>query len=527
MITITRQPGDIAFARSRNIFELRSSDYTVPGSQASISFDLFASAFAPGEKFTLTLDGIDMVFMLDGRTPVSDPAVGPAYRFYDADSLLRLLQSVIYLHGCYVSFNHFTNYDRFRISFAANGRHDLSVSSSDGLAIFVPDSYLPGADDAVLPNYRVAVRFQVESLNHRGYTPWVCFSPVDSLTSVDTSLLLSYLSDPSLPESVDEFQPYPLYSFTLRYRLEYAEVYGQTPLYQDRQSTSWHQLLPGELEQSRALQLLPDWCDHHPDRTLDSRVIVLGSDDHRTVSIRRNELDYLYLFSYSQFRTVKVLAHLYADSPDPVVYTHQFDLESDTVHALPVNPTLLGAMPMHTAMLLEIYDSDDQLLFSRIYVISESVTDTAQLYLADKYGLLRSFIPRTLSRSLTFEAEQLRHTYARSQAVTRRSETFSASSFPLPARDADLLADSLPNKAFILIGTQLHPLRILPSNFTTFTSDQNLTTLTFDFFIESAQQHAMPYFLPASIHSPFPSGALLTEAGQPLATEQFEFLTVR
>lgn len=283
--------------------------------------------------------------------------------------------------------------------------------------------------------------------------------------------------------------------------------------------------MPGELEQSRADEFLPDWIDALPTAQLGNRPFFLGSDAGLTLSLFRSEVDYVYVYSHTDAAKLTASIQLYAESSEPVIYTHSIVIKPDTLHAIPLSPILMGAMPMHTAILFEVSDSSGNILFSRTIIIRDHHQLAAQLYLTDKYGLLRSFIPRSLSRSLSFEADQVLLRFSRTQAVTRRTETLSATSFPMPKRLADAVVDSLPNKAYILIGSSLYPVRIAPSTYSAYTSDQNLTTVTFDFFVESVQQHAIPYAPPRSIQSPIPDLSLLSESGQPIGTEQYEFIT--
>lgn len=523
-INITRTPQPIAFAGCTNVFEVTSSGHTTAGTQSLLRFSIDLAEATPGDKVFLSIDSITITYLYDSSTsPVDDPAIGSAYRFTTALQLFNAIFSSYYLSGFTILAN--TASGNIAVEIRSNQPNGARVDiTSQGNIIRQPIS-TSGSAPKALPNYRVAARYLV---NDAIYTPWIFFTPVGDITTIDTSILSPYLPAPSIPSQVDTFQLYQLPSPYITCALQVAEYYGDSPVFQQQLQTDHFRLLPGELAQAHADSLFPDWHDAQPYQSILARPVVIGSHNASSSPLYLSQVDYLYIASFSEPATLTATIHLFSSSPEPLIYTHTLAIPSGTIQALPINPLLMGAADIHRTILLTIADASGTVIYTHTYAIQPSSPRTPQLYIADKYGLLRSFIPATMQRNVSFQADTLTLRQSRTQAVTSRLATLTLTSQPLPPHQADALADSLAfDRAYLHAGSSLYPVHVSPATFEPSTTARNLSSVVFDIFVQSRQLHPIPYALPATVPSPIPDFALLTELGEALATESGSFLVTQ
>lgn len=501
-ISITKTPTPIAFAGCNNIFEIQSTGAAIPGAKARIILSVDTTLATPGDTVTLVVDTRTITYLFDSTdAPVPNPAIGPDYRFTSDRELFNKLYSSYYLTDYTVRYNNADGIFSIIIESIAPSRHALSVKSTSGIVTPIGIA-TPGADTVPLPNYRIAARYQIGSGQ---YTPWAYLTPQDGKVTVDTAILQPYLPRPALPRHTGLFALLPIDNPGITYRLQAAEIYGTDPVLQSQAESAPLTLYPGELSDTCAPDLLPDWADALPDTDLLSRIAVIGSAHGAVRNLTPSQLDYLYLASFGSVRTAKILVERYTDSGLRTTTVTTATLRPGNIYSLPINPSLFGADSQHRTAILTILDQDETEIFRRTYLLQPADRPTAQLYLAGKYRLLRSFIPADISRQVTFEADRLHLRHRPTQAVTDRRQLYTVTSAPLTPIQADTLADTLATDcAYLQLGDHAYPCHIDPATIAASTTTRNLTVITFTLWIESHQLHPMPHGIPGPLQLPPP-----------------------
>lgn len=491
-ITLSSAPRPLSFAGNRNAFRLAVSGIVEGGTAAHLSFTIRRPD--AGSAFSIILGGLALRFYYSAT---ADPAGNYPYRWHTAAELVQKLNDNYYLSPLFQA-SCTTSSDSFTVTLSARdvAHHDIE------LADFTPDllsySLNTGADRSLLPNYSLLARFEL----HDGRTtPWCRYYPSEGFVTIDCQPLSDFLPAHILPAigAAYALRDIPL----LRYRLQYAEAFGNPPLVQALRTTAdWYTLHPGFLVQRFADADIPDWVDQFPAAPLSSnlyhRVRILGESTGRTVHICRNQPHYLYpiFMGSSGSDTAALHASLTVYAADGTATTSApatLTLAHGHLYRLPVGPAAFSLPASAAAYTLTLSNADSSVAFRRTFIIRPSHLFTHQLLLQDRYGHLISFQPFTVSRSVTTTGDEIETPSRRGVTLSDAAEHFTATSAMMPRHEAERIADCLASPHhYIHAGGSWAQIYIKPASVDVFDEAEDLYTLSFEFACSDGLLHNIP-----------------------------------
>lgn len=476
MITVTATPQPLSFVGNRPQYLLSCSTEQQQGSLAAVVLQFAQVASMGMSAFTLTLEGISMSFSLDANATAND-----AYSFATAPELVDKLNANYYLSGRFRA-SLTTQSAGYRITLTALQRGRRDISLSDVNPVVVPSyTVVPGTDAVLLDNYAVVARFEVDGV---GLLPWCRYIPVDGSVKVSGEMLADIFGSLPLPDGTRLQQ----LSLPLKYRLQYAEVYGSPALVQRISSTGWSYLLPGELIHSFASSNIPDWLDARPSVAISTpNVRVLGEDDGITVDFRRVVTDYLYLIypevtgSAASQTVTPTLTQYAADGTATTASLTTHSLSAGKLYRFAVGATALGIATSTVAfrLVLSVGGTD---IFTRDYSVRPSFKHSWQFLLENKYGLLVASSAMRVVRSLAFEGDEVVADGILGIDTHDVRERYTAYSPAMSYQQARRLGDCLAGSHhWLLASGHWQPVVIYPGTFQLHDDDANLARVSFEF----------------------------------------------
>lgn len=338
------------------------------------------------------------------------------------------------------------------------------------------DATYDGADAVRADNYGLALR-----LNANGKSSdWFVLHP-DNVGRVRyvPKMLGSYMGDPVAPGIVGEIgwekteQPLP-------YTLQYAEIFGNPARIFEVSTFPTHStyyMMDGELLNGHAALGLADWDNGTGETEVISttdKILVFGKDTGCTVDIRRNNIEYIYLYSNTARKAdVEITAHK-SDGTFEVV-TISVDMDAHTIHRVCYGPDILGV--------------DDVIYFDvacgswgRTYIVRPSLYENIHFLLYNKYGLLEPVECMGESVETTADGTSMSIGGKYDVEVTNAYERYTARTEMMHSDELRAIAQGIQRaKGFVLIGETWEPIRIEPTSIVYHDSGEDMLQAEFSY----------------------------------------------
>lgn len=498
-IAIQSQPKLLTFVGNQHAYSLACSPQSAPATAASVSLrlNLMSSQYLPA--FTIILDGISLPFVLSSAATAAD-----AYLFSTPSDLVAKLSNNFYLAPLFTaSLQDLGATQRVTLSAINPGFVDISVTDvSANLVDYL--SVQQGSDTVTPDNYSVLARFE---LADGTLLPWCRYSPFNGQVSVSTLPLADYFPVPDMPVSAILQQ----LAIPLKYRLQFAESYGNPAIVQAVATSDWRWLLPGELLAPFASSNIPDWNDIYPSATISHPALrVLGDNHADSLDTRPHQPEYLYLLlppaspsvtSASLTITVGVYT---ADSTTPTTsQLSPLSLTSGYLYRLSVGMSALNIPSTASAYTVSLVDGN-QPLFSRTFTVRPDFLHQRYFLLENRYGFLVSFVAQHLVRDTSFEADNIIADGIRSIDRRNALESFTATTPAMPRNQAQRFADCLTARhQFFFASGIWQSIAIYPDSFTVDDDAENLVVVSFRFsFAANRRRNIAATRLPKTYPTP-------------------------
>lgn len=513
-VTLISSPFLWSWARNRNAFRFLCSTALSVGSPCHAAW-----LFKP--ITSLRVDSLSFVVAIDGRLLPFSGALqeGGAYSFTSALDLVQKIASNYYISQLF-SVN-FTLRDDQSVAVDFNalapGSHslDLYYRSSDGSRL--SDSSLlssghnfPGSDPASLPNYSLAVALDVTvnncNLLSSHSTEWMYFYPnSDGYLEVPLDMLASYIPQPDIPAPDEPLSLTILTNLFFKYRLRYAECWGDTPLLQSVTTSPWLYAIAGQVSDYYHRLNLPDWADAFPSSQLSTVsgtnatcFRVIGEDTGLTLDIHASQPEFLTIFYFNASEaigsTVSLRLRIVKTAPDGTSTTSLsvFTVANGNFYRLSVGPVALSATTS-AYYSLTLFPASSTPQFSRTYRIIPDFYRLHHFLLQNQWGVLSSFVAASLSAASVSEGDSVTIRRNHYIALSDRYQTFTASSAALRPVEARRLARSLASAYhYYFSAGAWQRIAIEPTSVTFLSDDEDLLVVQFSFRFVQNQADNLP-----------------------------------
>ena len=532
MITLTKQPRYVSFAGDREGYGMVCSGLTNGGQAARYGIGISDTYFAYGKSLIIELNGMTLKFMRTQEiTPVIGPGVGlGAYQWDTVERLKLVLRENLYIGDL------FTVEDREPGQLTLNfwlvakevGALDMTVRS-DASALSYTITTVEGRDATRKENYTVQTAFEFAG---GGKSQWLHYMPVGDDVTIGTALLKGYFGEPELPGRGESYAARLQGDALLRYRLRYYECFGAVPVAYGLNLGAWKLLLRGETVERYALEGVPDWRDEHQGAQIGGgRLRVIGSDTRKKCEVRRNQAEYIYLFWGDESGTAEakavtgVLRQWMADGTETETALPELSIEGNKVYRVAVGPSAVGVESVAAGYEIEL-SYNDRVVWRREWEVMPSFYYEHQFLLMDRYGLLRTWMAQYVTRSVAFEGDEVLNEGRRYYDITDRVEEFTAVGAKMRIEEAQRMAQSYGSEwSYIWANRQWCRIAIKPGSVTVEDEGNGMAQVTLEFVFVANKRNNIGR-VEVQQRGNVVDGALLTEDGFYIMTENGEFLTI-
>ena len=512
-VTLISSPFRWSWARNRNFFRFRCSYDTSIGSYANSAW-----LFRPLDNKVTTLR---FVALIDERryTFFGSSDDDGAWSFTSLSDLLSKLASNYYISQLFTL--SYTLNDDQSVALAVNalspGSHSfvLFFESADGsrisdTSLLLPGHNHPGTDPTRRTNYSLAVALDVLSNNCNNVashsTGWMFFQPdPDGYLDVPLDMLASFIPQPDIPAAAEPLGLTLLTNLFLKYRIRYAECWGDTPLIQSVTTSSWFYAIAGEVSDYYHRLNLPDWLDHFPSDQLSTVggtnvtcFRVIGEDDNLSIDIHASQPEFLTIFylnaSEAINSSVSLRLRVVKTAPDGTSTTSWsvFTVRNGNFYRLSVGPVALSATTS-AYYSVTLFPAGNTPQFSRTYRLIPDFYSQHLFLLQNQWGILSSFVAASMAVAAVTEGESVLIQHRHHISLSDRYQSFTATSAALRPVEARRLARSLASAYHYYFNAGAwQPIAIQPASLTFLNDDEDLLTLQFSFRFVDNQADNLP-----------------------------------
>lgn len=459
-VSLITSPFKWAWAKNRNHFVFQCDSLVTVGTRSNFAFRM--PTILP-----YSLGGMCFVLVIDGMRYVwerKQDATG-VWEFASTSSLANRLSTNYYIGELYdVTAVEQGQAVAFAFNAKAVGRHTVDVflesSSGERFAngnLLTVGHVMEGSDPDRLQNYSLAVAVDVLTNNYnnvtQGTTDWMFFQPDESgRVEVPLEVLRSFVPQPDIPSFAEPFVLQLMTNLFLKYRIRWAEVWGDTPRLQAVEVGEWCYAFCGEESDYHHRLNLPDWQDYAPAAQLSSarRTLfrVIGEDSGKMVDVRPSQPEFLTIFYYNAQESINssVQMRVRLDKTDRQGRTAttwiEHTVKNGNVYRLSVGPAAVSASA--SAMYsVTLCTSDSEAQFSRTYRLVPDFYERHLFLMQTKWGTLATLcVPRLTVDSVT-EGDSLRMRHRHYVGMTDRYQKFTAETAALRKDEAERVGRSL------------------------------------------------------------------------------------
>lgn len=508
-VTLISSPFPWSWARNRNFFRFLCSSSLSVGTSSN-------SAWLLDPIFSLRIDHLRFVVLIDEHRYTFSGVLlgGGAWTFTSLSDLVDKLSTNYYISQLFTITYTVRNDQSIAVAFnaVAPGCHtvDLFYESTDGTRLsndeagIHPGHNTPGTDPTSRSNYSLAVALDVLSNNCNSVsshsTGWMFFQPdPDGYLDVPLDMLASFIPQPDIPAAAEPLGLSLLTNLFLKYRIRYAECWGDTPLIQSVATSPWFYAIAGEVSDYYHRLNLPDWLDHFPSDQLSTVggtnvtcFRVIGEDDNLSIDVHASQPEFLTIFylnaSEAINSSVSLRLRVVKTAPDGTSTTSWsvFTVRNGNFYRLSVGPAALSATTS-AYYSVTLFPSGNTPQFSRTYRLIPDFYSQHLFLLQNQWGILSSFVAASMAAAAVAEGESLHIRHRHYVSVSDRYQSFTATSAALRPVEARRLARSLASAYHYYFNAGAwQRIAIEPASVTFRNDEEDLVTLQFSFrFVEN------------------------------------------
>ena len=505
------------------------SGLTSGGSAARYGIGIVESFFPFGRSLIIELNGMTLKFVRSIVVAQDSESGLGAYQWNTITRLRTVLSENLYI-GDLFTVEEAEPGEQLSFWLVAKevGGLDVTVRSDAPAGAYTIEA-VEGEDASRLENYTLQAAFEFDGGEK---SQWLHYMPVGEEVTIGTALLKGYFGEPVLPGRGESYAARLQGDALLKYRLRYYECFGAVPVAYGLNLGDWKLLLRGETVEKYALEGVPDWRDEHQGAQIGGgRLRVIGSDTRKKCEVRRNQAEYIYLFwgdesGEAEAKTVTgVLRQWMADGSESETALPELSIESNKVYRVAVGPSAVGVDSSAAGYEIEL-SYNDRVVWRREWEVMPSFYYEHQFLLMDRYGLLRTWMAQYVTRSVTFEADEVLNEGRRYYDVTDRVEEFTAVGAKMRKEEAQRMAQSYGCEyAYIWANRQWCRIAIKPGSVTVEDEGNGMAQVTLEFVFVANKRNNIGR-VEVQQRGNVVDGALMTEDGFYIMTENGEFLTI-
>jgi len=495
-VTIREKPFAFDFAGNRTRFLLNGSPVSVNGSKSKSVYKIqslpslcLVVSFA-GEKYTFEIS-----------TPAlarNNPNRIANYTYLP--SLKSELQSKI-AENYYIA-RHYdvTIDDNLVLTFVSKqcGADTVTVSGLFGGSISTI-SLTNGTARVRKSNYQMMARFEIvrwyEGSEQTIESPEMLLRfGEDNVAELPVEILRPYFSAADVPSVTETFAGHVLRYATLRYKLTYAEVFGDVPQVGVLKRSSELFLSAGCLEESHRTLNLPDWNTPLGTTKKFSEcqfVRDFGSESGLTIRSYKEmpQFAYFMLFTNSKPASFQRSMQINVKIVDKNGQTFVFNpgviaISNFSIVRIPLSVQALS-LGTYTSDILSytIYVENHQGTFwTRTFVLESKPFNSAVFFLQNRYGLLESLSADEQATEERTEGEQTVQNGVIGIDITDRSTIHTARSYYRSRRERQLVADAMNSRFnYRIVAGMPVPIAIVPDSLTVRDDNEDVLEIEFQY----------------------------------------------
>lgn len=369
--------------------------------------------------------------------------------------------------------------------------------SRDGEFMISRYSEILGRDAVVKNNYSVFVQIEIDryvnSVLETVQTEPLYLSINDKgRTMLPLTILRNYFENIDVPTVTEGFSLYPLQHIYLRYRLRYAECYGDIPSVQYITTTEDYFAVNGVLNRANSKLNYPDWITIDPTVPISTctKPRVYGEDDGCTVKITDGSNSFLYICCFREesfYLSIKTTLRTLRNSI--ISETGMGVAPGNQFYRLPVGFTeLFPSVPISNCLCYDIelsyfVDSErKEVFFTKQFIIVPHSYFSKEFFLHDRYGCLHSFLIANEKIEKDVEGDEILLEGGRYVNVTDASKVYVARTGFKTKKEMQLLSDAKESQYnFKKNGVKLYRITILPDTLVIFDEANDLQSAEFSY----------------------------------------------
>ena len=391
----------------------------------------------------------------------------------------------------------------------------LTIDTDQTQAIFSNSSTLHGRLPISKKNYALLTQFLV---NNNTTPEMVIHVAENSRATQPITILLSYFNEPDIPVYNKLVAPEKLSNAYLKYRLKYAEFFGNPIEVQYVHTSDEKILLPGTIDNVKHLNNLPDWENPTMPNISFSEydnVRELGCDSGLTVSsyVEAQQLLYLMLFnSASAHNNINFSVFLvFADGATKKVVYPDMQIENNAIYRLSISFHSLNLSTHQIDSEIISYTVSVTLspgkIWKRTFILHQKPFFAKEFYFQNRYGLLEPFFAESMVEEKVTTGEEnvlnqdINIDYSESETIYTVSTGYKS------PREMRLLSECVDRQYnYIFSGRQVRRIIILPDSYTIHDENEELQSAQFQFKLSPLFQKIEPIIETETFHITTSSG---------------------
>lgn len=504
-VSLVTSPFKWSWAKNRNHFVFQCDSLKTVGSKSNFSIRLSSVSIVRNAD-------IKFVMVIDGQRYVWKHESSPdgVWEFSTNVSLANKIQNNYYIKQLYtVDVESQGIYKAIAFNAHESGMHTIDVffekatgeRISDDMAGLTVGHISEGDDPDKLTNYSLAVSIDVLANDFNnvkiGTTGWMFFQPDESgRVDVPIDAICSFIPQPDIPSFAEPFSLQLMTNHFMKYKIRWAEVWGDTPRLQEVNEGDWMYAFCGEVSDYHHRLNLPDWQDAAPAVRLSSaqRAIfrVIGEDSGKIVDVHASQPEFLTLFYYDQQVDINASASMRVrlDKTDQqgrttttwIVHT----VKNGNEYRLSVGPSAVSATSS-SSYTITLCENENEPQFSRTFRIVPDFYNQHIFLLQSKWGNLTTLCIPTISVNIVTEGDILQMRNRHYVGLTNRYQSFSAVSAALRKEEALRIERSLASEYhYLQHNGAWNRIVVEPATFECRNEDEDMVAIGFSFrFVEN------------------------------------------
>ncbi|MDD4847315.1 MAG: hypothetical protein PHR53_00920 [Bacteroidales bacterium] len=383
---------------------------------------------------------------------------------------------------------------RFETKHPTDLEHAVSIST-DAESGFTIARYseTAGTLPVLRPNYKILVQLYidryVDSVLENVATEPLYLSVNDAgRCTLPLDILRNYFVNVDVPAVDEAFDLYPLQHIYLRYRVHYAEVYGDVPTVRLMNASDDYFAINGKLNRRNSKLNRPDWTTIDPtvaiSRCLKPR--VYGIDTDTTVDLEKNTEKYLYIIYFNDTQSVNVVLkktlRSYRSSQQ---ITETVSIPGgNNIYRIPVSFAALFPgvdINYYFSYAVELIYSNET-VFAQTFILKPKPYFAKEFLLHDRYGCLNTFVCSNEKTEKDIEGDELMLEGGRYVHITDASKQFVVRTGFKTKKEMQQLSEAVESQYnYKRVGNKLYRITILPDTLTIFDESEDLQSAEFTY----------------------------------------------